>query len=209
MNDHELDERLRKHYSEQQLSSGRLAEMREIVRTVGAVEDDVVLADLAPDSRPWNQWIAAATGLVTGLAVLAAVFIWALSQPDGGQPPTTEIVAREIATNHNRDMPVEIETDAFDSLAEKLDKLDFRPISPGRLDERRLQMVGGRYCKIQGQIAAQIKLRDAAGRTWTLYECRDSELLSSVRESRVRAMGLDVEIWREAGVLLGLAGPPD
>ncbi|MCH8044485.1 MAG: hypothetical protein IID44_12270 [Planctomycetes bacterium] len=208
MNDHELDERLRKHYGEQQLSPHGLAEIREIVGTVGAVEDDVVLADLAPDSPPWNPWISVAAGLVT-VAVLAAVFIWAQSQPGGGHPPTAEIIAEEIATNHNRDMPVEIETDAFDSLAEKLDKLDFRPISPGRLDERELQMVGGRYCKIQGQIAAQIKLRDAAGRTWTLYECRDSKLLSGVRARRVKTLGIEVELWREAGVLLGLAGPPD
>ncbi len=201
MNDHELDERLRQHYSEQQLSSRRLAEMREMVQSAG----DVELVSLAPDSRRRDRWIRMAVGVAVAMLVVIAT----RSLLDRDEPPTAEIVAEEIATNHNRDMPVEIETDAFDSLADRLDKLDFRPVSSVRLDERGLQMVGGRYCKIQGQIAAQIKLRDAAGRTWTLYECRDSELLSGVRARRVKTMGLEVEIWREAGVLLGLAGPPD
>ena len=209
MNDYELNERLRQHYDGRQLPSQRLAELRETVQSSGAVEGAVVLAILAPNSRHRNQWIVMAAGLVTSLAVVASVIIWSLSRPDVGQPPTAEIVAQEIATNHNRDMPVEIETDAFAVLADGLDKLDFRPVPSERLDERGLQMVGGRYCKIQGQIAAQIKLRDAAGRTWTLYECRDSELLSSVHSRRVKTLGLEVEIWREAGVLFGLAGPPD
>ena len=204
MTDHDIDERLRQHYSEQQLSSRRLAALREMVRSATGVDADVERASPAPVSRRRDRWISMA-----GVAALVLVVIALRSLPDRDEPPTAELVAQEIATNHHRNMPVEVETDAFDSLADGLDKLDFRPVSSERLDDRGLQLVGGRYCKIQGQIAAQIKLRDEAGRTWTLYECRDSELLSSVRDSRVRAMGLDVEIWREAGVLLGLAGPPD
>lgn len=204
MNDHELDERLQKHYGQQRLSPQRLTELREMVHSGSEVTTVVERAGRTPGSRRRDRWISLA-----GVAALVLVVIALRPLPDRDQPPTAEMVAEEIATNHNRDMPVEIETDAFESLAAGLDKLDFRPVSSERLDELGLHVVGGRYCKIQGQIAAQIKLRDATGRTWTLYECRDSELLGSVRARRVRSEGIEVELWREAGVLLGLAGPPD
>ena len=205
MADHDIDERLRRYYGPQQLSTGRLAKLREMVQSTNDTVDESRNKMLPSRHRNRGKIPSVAAGLA--VLVLIGLVVWSTQRGDG--EPTAASVAEEIATNHNRDMPVEVETGDFDRLADGLDKLDFRPVPSRRLDERGLLLVGGRYCKIQGQIAAQIKLRDADGRTWTLYECRDTELLRNVRACRVETLGLEIELWREAGVLLGLAGPPD
>jgi len=67
-------------------------------------------------------------------------------------------------------------------------------------------MLGGRYCSIQGRLAAQIKLEDEAGRVLTLYQTRFSEAFEGISEQRCELDGIQVRIWREGGLLFGLAG---
>jgi hypothetical protein len=60
---------------------------------------------------------------------------------------------------------------------------------------------------VRGQIAAQIRLTDAGGRTCTLYEARPADELSEVTSAEFNIDGCRVEVWREAGLLMILAGP--
>lgn len=77
------------------------------------------------------------------------------------------------------------------------------------------ELLGGRYCSIQGGIAAQLRPRDAQGHIQTLYQTRyDAARLGPVPdlakgESPVRLMarGVVVRIWRDGGVLFALTVP--
>ena len=69
------------------------------------------------------------------------------------------------------------------------------------------RIVGARYCSLGGEMAAQIRFRDAAARVCTLYQARDSEAFRGVREGTFEMSGVRVRVWRESGLVMGLAEP--
>lgn len=119
----------------------------------------------------------------------------------------TQAVAVEIARNHNKRFNVEFHTAAFGDLERQMEKLDFALPEPARIRQRGLRMIGARYCSIQGQPAAQIRFKDKDGRTCTLYVSAAVPALAGVPETQVEVNGVRIELWRESGLLLGLAGP--
>jgi len=118
-------------------------------------------------------------------------------------------VAREIAHNHHKRLDVEHEARTYEELGTRMDKLDFTPVEPERLARAGFRLTGARYCSIQGRLAAQIRVRDAAGRTHTLYETRLAGALADLTAQEHVADGVRVRLWREAGLLMGLASPPE
>jgi len=119
---------------------------------------------------------------------------------------TARVVA-EIAMNHRKDLGVEIASDQFQVVQEKLDKLDF-PILPARQELiRNYALVGGRYCSIQGALAAQLKIRDRiSGELLTLYVTPLTGELEGIGELAEEVDGVHVRMWRENGRFFGLAG---
>ena len=112
-------------------------------------------------------------------------------------------VAGEVALNHTKSLRPDVLTGSFDELG--LDRLDFEPRMPLRLADIGLVLEGARYCSIQGQIAAQLVLRDEAGTRLTLYQTRLSPGLTSVPDAELSLDGARVELWTEGDLLLGLA----
>jgi len=86
-------------------------------------------------------------------------------------------------------------------------KLDFALFEPAAVKDRHLELVGGRYCTMSGCIAVQLKLNCPKGREYTLYVVRLEGPLDRVPNSRMEIDGVAVQLWKERGVLLGLAGP--
>ncbi len=108
----------------------------------------------------------------------------------------------EVAYNHNKDMPPEVLTKDYELINEALDKLDFKVIKSQRLAVN-YELVGARYCSIQGKIAAQLKLVDLrTKKRITVYQFIPSfDPLSSVGEID----GVKVEVWHEAGISFAVA----
>ena len=114
-------------------------------------------------------------------------------------------VAQEIALNHNKQLANEFEVSTFSKLAALMMKLDFVPYIAKRVEALDYQMTGGRYCSIQGQLAAQVRLIGEQEKDITLYQTQLNEELATLQESEYVVDGVNVQLWFENGRLFGLA----
>lgn len=122
-------------------------------------------------------------------------------------------IADEVAKNHIKAKPLEVQTQNLAQLRGYFTKLDFTIASSSRLSPNSL-MLGGRYCSIQGLTAAQIRFVDQE-QAVTLYEVQyDKALYGELPmieagqhpiEHIVR--GVAVAIWVEKGLLMASARP--
>ncbi|MCG8417779.1 MAG: hypothetical protein MJE77_07530 [Proteobacteria bacterium] len=146
---------------------------------------------------------AVVAGMMAAAGVAALVALRLAASPG---PITADqralLIAEEIAMNHRKRLDVEFRTPVYPELAGAMDKLDFEP-QPSRSDHYNL--IGGRYCSIQGSIAAQLKLADNNGRFHTLYQTRWKPAYSGLPERRIATGDVEVQFWREADILFGLA----
>ena len=93
-----------------------------------------------------------------GLLVFAASFMMAviIGQFYHFNKSTSELVLAEIAMNHNKRLDSEYIFNDFNQLKLAMQRLDFELLSPVNLS---LKLIGGRYCSIQGNLAAQLKVK--------------------------------------------------
>ena len=76
-------------------------------------------------------------------------------------------------------------------------------------------MLGGRYCSIQSEIAAQLRYQDKAGSTHTLYQVGyDPEIFDGILNPQKNLQpniydidGFRVSIWVEKGLLMVNVSP--
>ena len=174
-----LDQELRDYYASQCLSADRVEHIFAAARIV----------------RPpvWRQpgWIAAAAALVL---LLSAVAVLVQRTPPG----ITDLVAAEVAGNHNKRLEPEVRAADFAAIQKALPRLDFS-IAPTRADLLAgLTVQGGRYCSVQGQLAAQIALRDVEGNPCTLYVVPFTDTLARVKPGVVTAGGVQIQLWHDA-----------
>ncbi|MEM9557826.1 MAG: hypothetical protein AAGC60_26450 [Acidobacteriota bacterium] len=115
-------------------------------------------------------------------------------------------VAAEVVLGHTKDLDVEIATSSYADLAEALDKLTFPLHEPARLrtSASNYELVGGRYCSIQAQLAALLKVQDARGRTATLYVTGLSAELDSLPGTTRSLEGVEIDVWNEHDLLYAL-----
>ena len=146
--------------------------------------------------------IAAAVALI---AVLASALAWrTMIAPDWAA-----LAAREVALNHRKHLAPEFEASDYDALRAAMGKLDFVLLAPQRLSEPGLRITGARYCSIQGNLAAQIKLRDARGREYTLYQTHLKPDSDFANEREYVIDGVRIRQWQEGGLFLAIAQPID
>ena len=68
-------------------------------------------------------------------------------------------------------MPLEIETSSIQDIRDYFTQLDFLPIESGIVQKNTKELLGGRYCSIQGVTATQLRLKDkSSGQVQTLYQ---------------------------------------
>ncbi len=184
MND--LDNKLREYYRSQQLSDGRVETILESTKVVRL-----------PRSRP-RIWLAAAAVIFALLVAGAA--LWNLVGES-----LNRRVAVEVAANHSKLLAPEIRTADFARIQAALPRLEF-PLGPTRPEFlMNLTVVGGRYCSIQGELAAQISLRDRDDNPCTLFVVPLNEQFESVRIGIQSVDGVAVKTWRDAQRLFVLA----
>ena len=79
-----------------------------------------------------------------------------------------------------------------------------------RIEGQRFDLLGGRYCSIQGGIAAQFKLRDReSGAVRTLYATKLTPALAGIAESNSIHGDLAISLWQDDGIFYGLASDTD
>jgi hypothetical protein len=129
-----------------------------------------------------------------------------------------ERIAMEVAANHIKLKPLEVETRSIEGIRDYFNKLDFIPVSSKLVSDAGLELIGGRYCSLQGISAAQLRVRKPGSNTvQTLYQ---TEYRKDVFDSMpvleqghepvdIYVKGIKVSIWVEKGLLFALTELPD
>ncbi len=149
--------------------------------------------------------ILSGIGIIGTLALTCMIIFLNISQI-----PITEKIAKEVAKNHIKLKPLEIQGDSIEVIQKYFTELDFSLINSKRYNNKSWQLKGGRYCSIQGFTAAQLRYKDSSNHIHTLYQVEHfPELLSKIELPQEQekplihyAKGLTVKIWNEKGLLL-------
>ena len=181
-----LKHNLKKHFREHRLSAEQLEKLNQ-VQIEGKREN----------------WRGRRTLFAFAVILLIIVAVWRLPS----QTSLSSRIAAEIATNHLKRVPSEINSDSLQSVQEYLNRIDFALIESSQLTANRWKLLGGRYCSIQGKLAVQLKMRNKQDNLLhTLYQVPfpitgiDEEHLPQ----EIFVDGAKVKLWREKDLLLGL-----
>jgi len=120
-------------------------------------------------------------------------------------------IADEVATNHLKMKPLEVEGFKIRDVQRHFSQLDFVPYSAQLLaSNTKVSLVGGRYCSIQGSKAAQLRYKDTKGGYVTLFETAYSavlfEKLPNIDKGEAPVVtytkGIKVSMWVEKGIVM-------
>jgi hypothetical protein len=194
----DIDRSVKAYYEQAELSEEQLQKLVAMQGKVPTAQQEVPTVQQQAQS---NQWLRRSA--LAAASIMVAVMLFIVS----GQNDVSiaKRVAQEVAMNHNKALAVEYQTDSYEVLSQSMDKLDFTLRAPLTVFEQGLELVGGRYCSIQGELAAQIKMTDDAGRVYTLYQTRSNEVLHAIDKNRLSLEQVNIQLWEEQGLLFALA----
>lgn len=205
MKNKHLNKHIKDYYQEQELSSEKLDSLVELANSL---EHNSRTSRRATDSGP-NHYSQNRIAIAASILVLLLLTMQWLPVDFYGKKSGLEnlafLVSEEIALNHNKQLSIEYSASNFKELRAQMEKLDFTPIASARLEGAGLKFIGARYCSIQGQLAAQIKLVDKEGRTQTLYQTQLTNKLKELDEQEYYVDGVKIKQWQEKGLFFGLA----
>lgn len=191
-----IDKALKIHYASKSLSEDQLNKLMSM-QTESKTR---WWNHLLPDTRNYRYAF-----YVTAFMLLGCLFaVYSLID----KAPLSQRIMNEIVYNHKQDMPIEIQSNSITDISDYLSKLSFSMVLPGVFSDPNWQLLGGRYCTINGKIAAQLKVKNLKDNsTYTFYQAAiDKDLEKPNATSMTDTIdGVGVSIWREQGVLLGLA----
>jgi len=151
-------------------------------------------------------------------SVAAFVFAFIASTLYMAKPENMlQAIADEVVHNHLKLKPLEVKTQTIKGVQKYFSKLDFMPIDSTMLNGSALNLLGGRYCSLQGITAAQLRFKETdIASVQTLYqtEYRQDVFgdLPSIDKgdnpAEIYVKGIKVKIWIEKGLLLALTDVP-
>jgi len=172
------------YYQSQQLSSSRLHS---------------IIEDSNSNSRKRNIGLAVAASVV-----LLAVFSFSHNRIVKSQ--RLNLALQEAAINHASKLQMDAEADTLIELQERLGDLPFDIKLPVNSLFKDLKLVGGRYCTINGNIAAHLKLTNPDSlEQYSLFLTPNKKSLHIVESDVVDIAGVDVKLWQENDVVYALA----
>jgi hypothetical protein len=157
-------------------------------------------------------WSAAAA-----IAALLAVIV--LFPPDQLESvPMAERIALEVARNHIKLKPLDVETGTMKGIRRYFTDLEFVPVESSLLASADLELLGGRYCSVQSIPAAQLRLTTpGSDGLQTLYQAEyRKDILGPLpvleegdHPINISVKGVSVRIWVEKGLLFALTEDTD
>jgi len=164
-------------------------------------------------ARERPRWLRPAGAAAVVILALAGVLAPQLYRSHQSQV-LLESIAQEVADNHLKLKPLEVESSDLRNVLGYFQDLDFQllasPTIAGNPGDR---LLGGRYCSIQGIDAAQIRVASAVGTLSTWYEATlpddklrlVPELIEGNRPGEFVIRGVEIRIWRESGIVFAEA----
>ena len=182
----DLESHLQEHYARARLSDARIEQ---------------ILAAAPARATPPRVWYARLGSLAAALVIGLGGLHFHLVERD-----IAARVLAEVAMNHGKQLDVEIASGDIAVVAAALDRLDIH-LRPSGQWPARYALLGGRYCSIQGGLAAQLKLRDQeTGDLHTLYATRLTSDLETVVDTATTYDNVGITFWRDGDVFFTLAG---
>ncbi|MBT3604216.1 MAG: hypothetical protein HOE48_13560 [Candidatus Latescibacteria bacterium] len=179
-----LDKHIKQHYQSKALSQSKV---------------DAILTE-GNEKRPTRSWRSFSPLVAAALLIIGFVFF----NNYQAQNLLNQRVITEIAMNHSKQLDAEITTSDYDDLQTKLNRVDF-PIYSETIPENH-QLLGGRYCSIQGELAAQLKLKHKkTGDVKTLYVTRLTPTLKNVKNQTITQNSITTQLWKTSDCLFALA----
>ena len=151
-------------------------------------------------------------------AVAAFLLAFLLAPMIIEQGDMRERIAMEVATNHIKLKPLEIETSNIEGIRDYFKKLDFLPVNSRLVSEAGFELIGGRYCSLQGITAAQLRVKKPGSDVvQTLYQTEYRkdifEAMPLLEEGEepvdIHVKGIKIKIWVEKGLLFAITDLPD
>lgn len=149
--------------------------------------------------------------------VLVCVSLFTINQYKNYQKDNiVELIVAEVVQNHSHLKPLEVNAQAFETVANYFESLSFLPYASDKIGVTKLlnkSLLGGRYCSIQGSSAAQLRMQLSNGGVATLFQTNTSDLFSSIPSLNddnsivMFKSGYQVSIWQEKGLLMVLVKP--
>jgi hypothetical protein len=181
-----LEQQVCDYYATQALPEERVQSIVQLSRTV------------SPSRR--LTW---AVGAMAAAILLAGV-LFVMNRPV--QSNLTQRVMVEIAKNHSKKLQPEFVTGNYQELQAQLSRVEFSILPPGGFLRSGFSLEGGRYCSVQSELAAQLKLQESAsGEACTLYVAEATPPLAQIKPGTQVVDGVRVQVWIEDGRLFGLA----
>lgn len=161
-------------------------------------------------ARPSRRW---------WLAIAAAVLLigfgsawWVRSSI-----PISQRIAAEVARNHQKLKPLEVQAPTLDGVRPFFAQLDFALVDSPRWQPAGWALAGARHCSVQGLPAAQLRLthpeREGVRSVYMApYDAGTFGAMPDVDRGEAplvaHSLGFTVHIWVERGVLIAETGPP-
>jgi len=198
-----LKQQLKHHFKQIELSGQQLSDLQKM--TTSKEEKSSKL------SRYFGGNMAA-----VGIFLVASIAIFMMSQfPTGVSKDMPRLIAEEVVKNHLKLKPLEVKAKSISSIRGYFSKLEFMPVDSRMVAHEGMQLLGGRYCSLQGITAAQLRLKQGDN-LQTLYQTQYlPEIFGHLPDIGkgeaplvVYAKGIKVKIWVEKGLLLALTDLP-
>ena len=209
-----LKSALKAHYQHQTLPDDKLDRLLALQNEQMEAQDNRQNKDCTiVQSTPWVARIKAfiTTYLKPSIPTyaLASFSLLALVITLMPMPTTGPSILAEIAGHHQEPSKITIHSSSLEEIGSQLEKLSFTLIASSKLSSDIWQLLGGSYCSINGELAAQLKVRNREeNKIYTFYQAEyPTELALNTIEpiSTMNTLGTHVSIWKENGLLLGLA----
>ena len=200
---------IKKHIESEQLDASQMQALMSIQYAVlGA--NDTVNGERTIDNRR-RVWLGALAACL--IVTLGFLFIGPSGIP--GEKNTSRDIAMEVVKNHLKLKPLDVKASSMREIQGYFTQLDFLPMSSSVASNKfslpSNQLLGGRYCSIQGVTAAQLRYQQKHGLS-TLYEVAyDADTFGTLpnmdndeQPLDLLIKGLSVSIWVEKGLLMVL-----
>ncbi len=198
-----LKQQLRQHFKQIELSGQQLSDLEKMTTSKEEKSNKF--------SRLFGGNIAA-----VGIFLVASIAIFMMSQfSTGVSKDMPRLIAEEVVKNHLKLKPLEVKAENINSIRGYFSKLEFMPVDSRMVAQKGMQLIGGRYCSLQGITAAQLRLKQGKN-LQTLYQTqylpeifgRLPEIEKGEAPLVVYAKGIKVKIWVEKGLLMALTDIP-
>ncbi len=153
-------------------------------------------------TSPNRSWLLPIATLVAG------VFLVLYFKPTPELDVYPNGIASEIAYNHNKTLTLEFPGKSIPEIRPHFSKLDFNLVSSKHNNISNFKLVGGRYCSINRQLAAQLRLvgnNDNDTISWYQLPLPPDQRMIQ-KNLVIYKNGVKVIMWTEKGVLHVLAG---